>query len=229
MTAAKGLLFSFVALIVFGSRAASQDPVPLYPDNYNVLLENDNVRVMEFTLKKGGTEQFHQHPAAVTYVLDPFKIRFTFPDGTTKIRETKAGDVLYGDAVAHSPLNIGETNARGLIVEMKQQPSKKSDKPPHGEYLTAVTFIKGIEGKEDDLKRHLLSLEAPTLAEPGCVMYDLYQSTTKKNEFVRLEAWNDEAALEAHKQTPHLKASFEKRKKEGWTTEITLWKRVREE
>lgn len=215
----------FIALFLVIATATSQDPVPMYPDNYNVLLENEKVRVMEFKLKKGATEQFHQHPPAVTYVLDPFKIKFTFPDGSTRIRETKAGDVLYGDSVTHSPLNIGETHARGIIVEIK--PNKKPDKPAQREYLTAVTYIKGIEGNEEDLKRHLLSLEAPTLAEVGCIMYDLYQSTTKKNEFVRLEAWTDEAALEAHKQTPHLKASFEKRKKEGWTTEITLWKRVR--
>jgi len=226
MFALRKLSASFIALSIVASCAMSQDPVPLYPDNYKILLENDKVRVMEFKLKKGATEQFHQHPPAVTYVLDPFKIRFTFPDGTTKIRETKTGDVLYGDSVTHSPLNIGETNARGIIVEMKQA-SKKSDKPAQGEYLTAVTYIRGIEGREEDLKQHLLSLEAPTLAEAGCIMYDLYQSTTKKSDFVRLEAWKDEAALEAHKKSPHLKSSFQKRKKEGWTTEITLWKRVR--
>jgi quinol monooxygenase YgiN len=40
------------------------------------------------------------------------------------------------------------------------------------------------------------------------------------------EVWRDEAGLEAHKMTPHLKVSFERRQKEGWTTEITLWRRV---
>jgi hypothetical protein len=29
--------------------------------------------------------------------------------------------------------------------------------------------------------------------------------------------------------TPHLKASFERRKDEGWMTEITRWERVQEE
>jgi hypothetical protein len=32
--------------------------------------------------------------------------------------------------------------------------------------------------------------------------------------------------LEAHKQTPHFMASFERRKDKGWSTEITTWKRV---
>jgi quinol monooxygenase YgiN len=72
----------------------------------------------------------------------------------------------------------------------------------------------------------LLSLTAPTRAEPGNIAYDLYQSTTRKSEFMRFEVWRNPEALEAHKMTPHLKTSFERRKSKGWTTEITLWKRV---
>jgi len=219
----------FVAALSFVSNAMAQDPVPLYPENYKVLLENDRVRVMEFTLRQGATEDFHSHPAAVTYVLSPFKIRFTFPDGRTIVREAKAGDVLYGEAVTHSPLNIGDTDARGIIVEMKVPAAKssngKADNTPAAkeDMLTAFTFIHGLEGKEEDLKSHLLSLTAPTLAEPGCIKYDLYQSQNKKNEFLRFEVWRNPADLEAHKMTPHLKASFEKRQKEGWKTEITIW------
>ncbi len=92
--------------------------------------------------------------------------------------------------------------------------------------LTAVTFIHGLPGKEEELERHLLSLEAPTRAEDGFIAYDLYQSTGEPNQFMRFEVWRDAAALEAHKMTPHLRASFERRQKEGWTTEITLWRRV---
>jgi quinol monooxygenase YgiN len=94
------------------------------------------------------------------------------------------------------------------------------------EVITAVTFIRGLEGKEEELEAHLLSLSAPTRAEPGCVMYDLYRSPVVKNHFLRLEVWASPAALEAHKATPHIRASFEKRQREGWSTEITVWKRV---
>jgi quinol monooxygenase YgiN/quercetin dioxygenase-like cupin family protein len=227
----KILIVSFITGMGLLASASAQDPVPLYPDNYKVLLENNRVRVLEFTLRKGATEDFHSHPAAVTYVLAPFKIKFTFPDGRTLVREAKAGDVLYGEAVTHSPLNIGDTDARGILVEMKTPPTKSSDgkaaaDPINEGTLTAFTFIHGLEGKEEDLKNHLLSLTAPTLAEPGCIQYDLYQSQTKKNEFLRFEIWRNPADLEAHKMTPHLKSSFEKRQKEGWKTEITLWNRI---
>jgi quinol monooxygenase YgiN len=98
--------------------------------------------------------------------------------------------------------------------------------PSRNEVVTAVTLIHGLPGREDDLKQHLLSLEAPTRAEAGCVTYDLYESPGAKHEFMRYEIWASLEALEAHKKTPHLRASFEKRQREGWTTQITVWKRV---
>jgi quinol monooxygenase YgiN len=81
---------------------------------------------------------------------------------------------------------------------------------------------------EEDLKQHLLSLAAPTRAEAGCITYDLYQSSEAKHEFMRFEVWKDSEALEAHKRTPHLRASFEKRQREGWTTQIMTFRRVPE-
>jgi quinol monooxygenase YgiN len=98
-----------------------------------------------------------------------------------------------------------------------------------GEVITAATFIHGIPGREDDLKRHLLSLSPQTRAEPGCIAYDLYQSPDAPHEFLRVERWKSAADLEAHKRLPHLRASFEKRQREGWTTQITVWKRVPED
>ncbi len=228
MLTRKSFLLFVTAVLVLSAGSVAQDPVPIYPDNYKVLLENDKVRVMQFTLRKGATEDFHSHPAAVTYVLTGFKIRFRFPDGSERIREAKAGDVLYGEAVTHSPLNIGDTDAMGILVEMKNPPAsaKSKDALDPKELLTAVTFITGLEGKEEELKGELLALSAPTRAEPGNLQYDLYQSPEKKNEFLRLEVWRNPAALEEHKQTPHIKASFKKRQEQGWKTNITVWKRV---
>lgn len=217
------ILLSLFALTLFGGAALAQDPVPLYPDNYKVLLENDSVRVLDFQLKKGAKENFHQHPAAVTYVLAPFKIRFSFPDGTMKVREAKAGDVFYGEPLIHASENIGDSDAHGILVEMKPGASLMSSDTA---LLTAVTFIRGPEGSEQDLLTELLSTTAPTRAETGNLKYDLYQSTVNNNYFMRFEVWRNPQALEDHKVTPHLKASFERRKNKNWMTEITTWKRV---
>ena len=217
------MFLSLFALILFAAAVMAQDPVPLYPDNYKVLLENERVRVLDFQLKKGAKEEFHAHPAAVTYVLAPFKIRFTFPDGTTRIREAKAGDFFYGDALTHASENIGDTDAHGLLIEMKSAAKSMSSE---ADLLTAITFIRGPEGSEQDLLTELLSTTAPTRAEPGNLTYDLYQSPTNKNVFMRFEVWRNPQALEDHKMTPFLKASFERRKNKGWMTEITTWRRV---
>ena len=217
-------IFSVVFLLtLFASTALAQDPVPLYPANYKVLLENDRVRVLDFQLKRGAREDFHSHHAAVTYVLTPFKIRFTFPDGRTVIREAKAGEVFYGDPLTHASENIGDTDAHGLLIEMKSAgPSTLSE----ADLLTAITFIRGPEGSEQELLTELLSTTAPTRAEPGNLRYDLYQSPANRNYFMRFEVWRNPQALEDHKTTPHLKASFERRQNKGWMTEITTWKRV---
>ena len=225
MRITKIVLLNLITILSFAITGLAQDPVPIYPDNYRVLLENDRVRVLEFKLRKGAKENFHAHPAAVTYVVAPFKIRFNFPDGTTRIREAKAGDVFYGEALIHASENIGETDALGILVEMKQKASMAANLDA-SDLLTAVTFIRGPEGSEDDLRTELLSTTVPTRAEPGNLQYDLYQSPTQKNYFMRFEVWRNADALEVHKQTPHLKASFERRKNKGWMTEITTWKRV---
>jgi beta-alanine degradation protein BauB len=212
--------------------AGAQDPVPIYPANYKVLVENEQVRVMDFRLRKGDTEDFHSHPAHVLYVLEPFKIRFRFPDGRMGMREVKAGEVLFSEAVTHSPVNVGETDAHGILIELKTSPVRQAlrrDDAKLADVLTAVTLIQGREGQGSQVKRELLSLTAPTRAEAGNITYDLYQSVDRPDRFMRLEVWRDAEALELHKATPHLKASFDRRKDEGWMTEITRWERVPEE
>ena len=224
----KGLAVCWGAMLGLVSSVAAQDPLPIYPENYKVIVENDRVRVLDFRLRKGGTEKSHSHPAHVVYVVAPFKIRFTFPDGRTAIRETRAGDVLFSEAVTHATENIGGTDAHGILVELKSPTGGRALGEGTGtdDWLTAVTFIRGSAGKEEGIKRELLSLTAPTRAEPGSIQYDLYQSTVRKNEFMRFEVWRSPEALELHKASPYLKASFERRKDQGWRTEITLWRRV---
>lgn len=229
MLSVKCVLLNLFVLLLLAGTALAQDPVPIYPNNYKVLLENERVRVLDFQLRKGAKENFHAHPAAVTYVVAPFKIRFTFPDGTMRIREAKAGDVFYGEALIHASENIGDTDAHGILVEMKSAAKADVGLTANPDLLTAVTFIQGPEGNEAELLRELLSTTIPTRAESGNLRYDLYQSSVNKNQFMRFEVWRNAAALETHKQTPHLKASFERRKNKNWMTEITTWKRVADE
>ncbi len=117
----------------------------------------------------------------------------------------------------------GIAAAAAILIAWRVAASELAEK---GQRITAVTLIHGIPGKEEELKHHLLSLAGPTRAEKGCITYDLYQSPDQKHEFMRFEVWESLDALEAHKKTPPLKASFEKRQREGWTTQIVIWNRV---
>jgi quinol monooxygenase YgiN len=72
--------------------------------------------------------------------------------------------------------------------------------------LTVVAEMVAKPGKEDELRRRLLSMIEPTRQEDGCVQYDLHQSTDEPGRFVFYENWRSREALERHLQTPHLVA-----------------------
>ena len=109
-------------VVVAGAAAASlaQDPLKLYPENYTVLFENDRVRVVDFRLAKGATEKAHSHPTHVAVFLTEVKIRFTLPDGQTRLREARAGEIAYSEPTTHASENIGSADAHGILVELKQ-------------------------------------------------------------------------------------------------------------
>ena len=113
------LLLSFLAILITPIVGFPQDPLPLYPENYKVLLENDRVRVLDFVLRKGAKENAHAHPTHVVYVITGFKVRFTLANGETALRETKDGQVLFSEPVTHASENIGDTDAHGILVELK--------------------------------------------------------------------------------------------------------------
>lgn len=62
----------------------------------------------------------------------------------------------------------------------------------------------------DVVRDGLTSLLAPTRAESGCILYELMQNTSDPTDFTFYEEWTDEAALNAHGKTTHLRSTFEK-------------------
>lgn len=89
------------------------------PDKYNVILDNETVRVFRYHDEPGAKTKMHHHEAFVLYVLAPFKRRLTFPDGTKKERQFATGDVIYMDAQDHIGENVGSTPTEAVIVEVK--------------------------------------------------------------------------------------------------------------
>ena len=104
------LLFS--CPIVFG-----QDAVQYGLKHIIVLAEDQKVRVLRYEPHKGDKTPIHSHPSAVVYVLKGGRVKYTMPDGTTKISELKTGEALIRPPVTHSDEALDEVEA--ILVEIK--------------------------------------------------------------------------------------------------------------
>ena len=61
--------------------------------------------------------------------------------------------------------------------------------------IAAIRVRPGAEARARDVLEQAV---APTLEEPGCLAYELHQSTTDPAEFMFYERWSSGAALAAH-------------------------------
>ena len=102
--------------------ALAQSPIETDGDKYKVVLENDQVRVLEYRDLPGEKSQQHGHPAFVLYAVTPFKRKIHLPDGKVLMREFKAGDVMYSPAQTHIGENVGTTPTHVIMIELKTAP-----------------------------------------------------------------------------------------------------------
>lgn len=74
--------------------------------------------------------------------------------------------------------------------------------------LRVVATITAQPDKADELKSILLGLLAPTRAEAGCLGYQLLQNNSDPNDFVFVEEWTSDAALDEHMTTTHVQGAI---------------------
>lgn len=94
------------------------DPVCTDPDKYQVIFENDRVRVLEYRDVPGGKTLPHQHPDSVMYTLSAFQRRLHAGRGTRDV-VMEAGRAHWLPAQTHAGENIGTTPTHVLFVELK--------------------------------------------------------------------------------------------------------------
>lgn len=68
--------------------------------------------------------------------------------------------------------------------------------------VLAVTWVAN-PGKEAEVAEIFRELEMASRREPGCLMYIVHQHRTDPTRFFIYEQYRDDAALEAHRQSPH--------------------------
>src|SRR5262245_16009135 len=118
---------SWLAIVLFGvpllasaRPAAAQDSVVVAPTSNKVLIENDKVRVLEGTLKPGEKMPMHSHPGGyVSIAATDSKARFVTADGKSADREMKANVPVWSDPVTHTAENIGTSETKVIVVEIK--------------------------------------------------------------------------------------------------------------
>jgi quercetin dioxygenase-like cupin family protein len=91
------------------------------PKSAKVVFENDVVRVIEITMKKGQRVPMHSHNKGFSYSLNAGKIRSTGKDAKSRVFKVKRGDVGWSEAdglETHAVENLGGV-LRELSVEFK--------------------------------------------------------------------------------------------------------------
>lgn len=100
----------------------SRDPAVTNPDYYQVVFENERVRVLEYRDRPGDKTVLHEHPDSVMYTLSTFRRRLYAADGETRDVEIEAGTTGWLPAQQHAGHNIGETDTHVIFVELKDGP-----------------------------------------------------------------------------------------------------------
>jgi len=96
------------------------DVLTASPANIKLLLENEYVRVLEYTLKPGEKDTPHTHPAKSSYVVSGGKIKVYLENGETIIVDEVAGTASWmGYTGKHYVENIGNTTIKIVITEVK--------------------------------------------------------------------------------------------------------------
>jgi beta-alanine degradation protein BauB len=97
----------------------SLDPVVTNPEHYQVVFENDRVRVLEYRDQPGQSTTPHEHPDSVMYTLSSFRRRLVSGDVQRDV-ELEAGTVGWLPAQEHRGENTGETPTHVIFVELKE-------------------------------------------------------------------------------------------------------------
>ena len=110
--------FVAVAVVLVSGAAWAQDAMKYGVKHLTVLAEDDKVRVLRYAPHKGDKTPMHSHPEAIVYVVKGGKVRYTFPDGTTKEAVLKTGDAMIRPPVTHADECLEDVES--ILIELKK-------------------------------------------------------------------------------------------------------------
>ena len=96
------------------------DIVQTSPNQARVLMENEQVRIVEYFIKPGDKDVWHTHPPRSSYVVAGGKVKVYTENAEPKISEVKTGTSSWADQGAkHYVENVGETDIKIILTEIK--------------------------------------------------------------------------------------------------------------
>ncbi|WP_394224771.1 cupin domain-containing protein [Pseudoalteromonas spongiae] len=119
----KVLLACVIFALLFGNAFAADTNVkPAHiasPNQYELLLDNEEVTVLKMTLKPGEQDNWHKHNAETVYFEKGGKATITTSEKDMTL-EIPDGYVMWHDQWEHQVKNVGKTTITAIIVEKKQ-------------------------------------------------------------------------------------------------------------
>lgn len=125
-------------------------------------------------------------------------------------KDIKAVGGIRKGASGHDITFIHPKSACGVLLELVQAPAEvikayeRHEKPQHP--LTIVVHVEIASDRVEEFLRVMKFDAEESRKEPGCLRFDLLQENGSDNKFVFYESYEDAAAFDFHKETPHYKA-----------------------
>lgn len=111
-----------------------KDPLKAGPKMYKKIFENEKVRLLEVTFKKGAKIPEHVHPDHFNYVAEAGQLEVTSVGAEGKKEKQKldltVGQGLFLPAGAHAARNSGKTQLRVVVLELKPDAAAAPAAPP---------------------------------------------------------------------------------------------------
>ncbi len=103
--------------------APSPDPVKIDPQHCKVEFENDQVRVLRWTVPPHERAPLHEHGPGVYVLLTDLWTKGTDADGKPTEGKASAGAVAWGSAHRHADENASDNPLEVIHFEMKTAPA----------------------------------------------------------------------------------------------------------
>jgi hypothetical protein len=116
-----------VAITLAIGSASAQDPVKVHPNNFKVVFENAQVRVLRVTMAPHEKLESHEVRDGVAVPLTDYEVVMQSKDGTAKVLTRKTGDPEWVPA-GNRTVESSNNKVEAILIELKSAPAAPETK-----------------------------------------------------------------------------------------------------